>query len=581
LRVKKITNIVVFGGILLLCLPGFSLAQENDVNGDSQVNEELADNATSPIASTEDVAGAQDNALPKGIKIDNKKISLDLKGIDIGELLRIFSMKMGLTIVPSKSVNGRVTIFLNNLTFEDALDVILISQDLACDKSGDMINVMTSGEYEKLYGKKYNEKRKVESIKLKYAKPATVLAALNQIKSEIGKVIMDESSGTLFLIDVPEKLALMEKSIKDIDHSPLMEILNLEYAKPADMKTDLANAINAGTGQVVVDERSAKVVVMDLPDKVRNIKRMVRAFDAETKEVFLDTEVVQVTYTDEYQQGIDWQKMHLWHSTTNLTATFPVTTSWTPTVSTTSNNMNLTYGVLGSGNFSSTIQFLQTYGKVKILSSPRLAAVSGQEAKVLVGERDAYVTSTQSQAQTTTVTAENVQFIDVGVKLNIVPVINDDGYIIMKIKPEISSVGSILTDSAGDQIPIVDTAEAETTIKVKDGAMIMIAGLKKVERDTTKTGWPFLQNIPVLGNLFGSKAHLNQTTEEIIFVTPRIIKGDLAIPGTELEKMVPPDITSDEMKNRIISSGMSAFSAQQPMPAEKEITEKTKGIGEY
>jgi type II secretory pathway component GspD/PulD (secretin) len=308
---------------------------------------------------------------------------------------------------------------------------------------------------------------------------------------------------------------------------------------------------------------------------------MVRAFDSETKEVFLDTEVVQVTYTDEYQQGIDWQKMHLWHSTTNLTANFPVTTSWTPTVSTANNNMKLTYGTLGSGNFSSTIQFLQTYGKVKILSSPRLAAVSGQEAKVMVGERDAYVTSTQSQAQTTTVTAENVQFIDVGVKLNIVPVINDDGYIIMKIKPEISSVGSVLTDSAGDQIPIVDTAEAETTIKVKDGAMIMIAGLKKVERDNTKTGWPFLQNIPFLGNLFGSKAHLNQTTEEIIFVTPRIIKGDLTIPGTELEKMVPPDITSDEMKNRVISSGMSGFGASQPMPVEKEITEKTKGIGEY
>ena len=75
----------------------------------------------------------------------------------------------------------------------------------------------------------------------------------------------------------------------------------------------------------------------------------------------------------------------------------------------------------------------------------------------MVGERDAYVTSTQSQAQTTTVTAENVQFIDVGVKLNIVPVINDDGYIIMKIKPEVSSVGSILTDSAGG----TDNADCE------------------------------------------------------------------------------------------------------------------------
>ena len=79
----------------LLCLSGFSLAQET---ADSQVNEELEDNATSPPTSTEDAAVSQDNALPKGIKIDNKKISLDLKGIDIGELLRILSMKMGVTM---------------------------------------------------------------------------------------------------------------------------------------------------------------------------------------------------------------------------------------------------------------------------------------------------------------------------------------------------------------------------------------------------------------------------------------------------------------------------------------------------
>ncbi len=574
MRINKIANIVVLGAIFLPCMSGFLSAQENGTNNDTRVSEEL-DSNTAP--STKD----NDKDLPKGITIDNKKISLDLKGIDIGELLRILSMKMGITIVPSKSVTGRVTIFLNNLTFEDALDVILISQDLACDKSDSMINVMTSGEYEKLYGKKYNEKRRYASIKLNYAKPSTVLAALNQIKSDIGKVIVDESSGSMFLIDVPEKLALMEKSIKDIDHSPDMEIFDIEYAKPADMKADLANAINAGTGQVVVDERSSKVIVSDLPDKMRNIKRMVRAFDAETKEVFLDTEVVQVTYTDEYQQGINWQKLSVGGTKTGLTQTFPATPSWTPTVPLTSNNMTLTYGVLNSGSFSTTINFLQTYGKVKILSSPRLAAISGQEAKVMVGERDAYVTSTQSQAQTTTVTAENVQFIDVGVKLNIVPVINDDGYIIMKIKPEISSVGSVLTDSAGDEIPIVDTAEAETTIKVKDGAMIMIAGLKKVERDTSKTGWPFLQNIPILGNLFGSKAHLNQTTEVIVFVIPHIIKGDFSIPGAQLEKMVPADITSDAMKDRIISGGLSGFSAQQQGGVDKEIFENTKGLKEY
>lgn len=79
-----------------------------------------------------------------------ERISLDLKGIDIIELLRIFSLKTGLTIVPSKGTSGRLNIFLNNLTFQDALDVILLSQDLACEKQGNVFYIMTQAEYKNL-----------------------------------------------------------------------------------------------------------------------------------------------------------------------------------------------------------------------------------------------------------------------------------------------------------------------------------------------------------------------------------------------------------------------------------------------
>ncbi|MCX5704325.1 MAG: hypothetical protein NT066_07565, partial [Candidatus Omnitrophica bacterium] len=89
-----------------------------------------------------------------------ERISLDLKGIEIIELFRILSLKTGLTIVPSRGVAGRVNIFLNNLTLEDALDVVLLRQDLTCEKEGNILHIMTDAEYKTIYGKPYKEKRK-------------------------------------------------------------------------------------------------------------------------------------------------------------------------------------------------------------------------------------------------------------------------------------------------------------------------------------------------------------------------------------------------------------------------------------
>jgi len=213
----------------------------------------------------------------KEITVKEERISLDLKGIDISELFRILSLKMGLTIVPSKAVSGRVNIFLNNLTFEDALDVILVSQDLAAERKGTIISIMPSSEYERLYGKKYNEKRVMKTLKLNYAKPSTVFNTISQIKSDIGRIITDESTGTILVLDIPEKLGLIEKTIRYLDRPLETEIFDLQYAKPADIKSQLAGVITTGPGELYVDERSSKVVVSDLPDKMKKIRRIIKA----------------------------------------------------------------------------------------------------------------------------------------------------------------------------------------------------------------------------------------------------------------------------------------------------------------
>lgn len=490
-----------------------------------------------------------------GVKFDKEKISLDLKGVDVIELFRILSQKMGLTIVPTKNVSGRVNIFLNNLSFTDALDVVLISQDLAADKKGDIINIMTAAEYERLYGKKYNEKRKFTSVKLTYAKPATIFNVLGQIKSDIGRIVVDESTGTVLLIDIPEKLKLMEDTISALDGPGDTQVFDIKYAKAADVKTQLTSVITTGPGELYVDERSGKVVVTDLPDKMKKIKKILRAFDEPNRQVFIEAEIVQITLKKEYQRGgISWEGIFSKLNGLDFKGTFPIAASFTPSPLLTAANLMMSVGTLSKNKYTATMQLLETYGDTKILSRPRITAISGQEAKVMVGSREAYVSQSQSQSDVTTITSENIQFIDVGVKLNVVPTINKDDFITMKIKPEVSSVRETLTTALKSTVPIVETAEAETTVTVKDGTMIMIAGLMKDEKRDDKSGVPWLSRIPILGAFFGSRATQNKRTEIIVFLTPHLVTGEVGISTEEKKRSFHPDIMPQDMKEDIEES---------------------------
>lgn len=481
-----------------------------------------------------------------------ERISLDLKGIDILEFFRILSKKMGVTIVPSRTVGGRINIFLNNLTLNDALDVILLSQDLTAERQGSIIRIMTSAEYEKLYGKQYNEKRKVKTIKLAFAKPSTVFNALGQLKSDIGKVIADEASGTLILIDIPEKIELMEQTAADLDKVPETEIFDLKYAKAADIKTHLSGAITTGPGEVFVDERSGKIVVSDLPDKMVKIRRMLKAFDEPSYQVFIEAEIVQINLNNEYQRQINWEAILTKLHNVDLVGTFPVSASFTPSPALDTDSFKAAVGTLASDNYNTTLKFLHTLGEAKILSSPRITVINNQEAKVLVGTREAYITSTQSQADTTTITSESVEFIDVGVKLSLTPTVNKDGFVTIKIKPEVSRVSDTITTTAGSRVPIVETSETETVVKVKDGVMIMIAGLIKDEKRDTSVGLPILSRIPVIGALFGSKANQDKRTELVIFLTPHLTKGDINTSAKQIQEAVSPDIMTDKMRQIIM-----------------------------
>jgi type II secretory pathway component GspD/PulD (secretin) len=181
------------------------------------------------------------------------------------------------------------------------------------------------------------------------------------------------------------------------------------------------------------------------------------------------------------------------------------------------------------------MKYLKTLGQTRILSNPKLVVVNNQEAKIHIGEKQAYVTTTTTAGQATSTIAEEVNFVDVGIQLSVTPNINDDGYITMKVKPEISSVSSVLITPTNNKIPIIDTSLTETTVMMKDATTLIIGGLRKEEKTSSSEGLPLVGRIPFLGNLFKSATFKTERTELIVMMTPHIISGKEFATGDERE----------------------------------------------
>lgn len=505
----------------------------------------------------------------KGIK--EEKISLDLKGLDVVDVLKIISMRSGLNIVIGKNVTGRVTMFLKDVDIWDAFEIIIASNNLAYDKKDNIINIMTDKEYEFIYGERFADRKRLLMKELKYAKAQDVSKSLVQIKSNIGRIVIDEGTNTLVILDTVEKIAQMSPVIENLDKPIETKVFELKYAIAEKVSGKILEALTKGIGTMRTDERTNKIAITDYPAKIGEVSKLIEAFDEKPRQVRIDAEIIEISpEKDEFKLGIDWDA---WISKNiRIASSFPMGNIAKLSLGSATGSLAVSEKFDRKG----IIDLLRTIGKTKILSSPTIMALNNQEAKILVGTKEAYITSTTSQGGTgTQVTAQAVNFVDVGIKLYVTPTINKDGLVIMKIKPEVSS--SKLTDLTSEgkitQVPIVTTSEAETTVGVKDGSTIVIAGLKKDKKEREVKKIPFFGDIPILGFAFRSFSSTLTKTELVIFLTPHIIADDTPpkyvslTDDDDIQKLAERDETA---KNGPLVSEENAAKPKRPIPIEKK-----------
>lgn len=493
---------------------------------------ELTENATAALNESKE-AGMR--VRPKRLR-DYNLAGLDarvnLKALDsweVDQLITFLAHRGGLkNVVIGDGVAGlKARIQFDDVSVGEALDVVLSVNNLAYEVRGDIITITTDAEYTRTHGGSFYDNRQVQMVDLKYADAVRVKDMLTPLKSETGTIVADPVTASLILIDTPEKLSEMRTVVARADLDTISRVLptetkvfNLQYSGVEDVLSTVTAMLTKDVGQIQSDKRTKSLIITDLPHKLAEIEKLIQVFDQRPRQVFIEAKIVSVELGDTFKLGIDWE-----HLLSGVDPRFSLQSHISPGLAGDAPSAGFAFKTLipGGGDLNVVLEALKQVGEAKILSNPHVAVMDGQEATLKVVSNEPYVEA-QMEAGSTNVTGETYKFVEVGVMLTVTPNINDQDMINMDIRPEVSTAKR---ENIGRYtVPVVKKAFAETTVMIKSGQTIIIAGLIQDEKSVTDRSVPYVGRIPLLGLLFRSKDELVKTSENIVFLTPRIISGE-------------------------------------------------------
>jgi general secretion pathway protein D len=308
---------------------------------------------------------------------------------------------------------------------------------------------------------------------------------------------------------------------KQKDYQPL--VIKSFYLANAEAK-NVANTLKSllKTRDVVVDDKLNLLIVRDSPEAIRLAEKLVALHDVRDAEVMLEVEVLEVKRTRLMDLGIRWPDQ--------------VGLTLLPSISGGLLNLldlkNLYTAVKNNGlidgeKISATVGSVNINAKkvdtdANILANPRIRVRNREKAKILIGERVPNITTTSTS---TGFVSESVNYVDVGLKLDVEPTIYVDSEVGIKISLEVSNIISQLQTKSGSIAYQIGTRTAQTVLRLKDGENQILAGLISNEERSTGNKIPGLGDIPIAGRLFGNQADDGSRTEIVLSITPRILRN--------------------------------------------------------
>jgi general secretion pathway protein D len=267
------------------------------------------------------------------------------------------------------------------------------------------------------------------------------------------------------------------------------------------------------TRDVVVDEKLNLVIVRDTPEAIKLASQLIAVQDVPEAEVMLDVEVLEVTRTRAMDLGINWP--------TSL-ALSPLTTA---TGSLTVNQLKgLNADSISVAGVGATINAGKTDGDTNTLAHPRIRVRNKEKAKVVIGDKVPNFTTTVSSG-VGGFASDSVNYLDVGLTLNVEPTITLNNEVAIRIQLEVSNLIDLVTSKNGAQAYRIGTRSASTMLQLKDGENQVLAGLINNEERSSGTKIPALGDLPILGRLFGTGHDENNRTEIVLSITPHLVRN--------------------------------------------------------
>jgi general secretion pathway protein D len=291
---------------------------------------------------------------------------------------------------------------------------------------------------------------------------------------------------------------------------------------PAAAAKEEAAAVPEGEINVVVDEANNALVIRALQRDYRTIMDTIRKLDIYPKQVLVDVFIAAVTLDESNKFGIEWarfvdglrvgkyQQAFTYGALSD--AVFPGAGTFRYSI------------VDQAGNLTAAIKLAATENRLKVISSPHILASNNKEAKIQIGTSQPILTSTYTTTATATtnVVEGTIEYRDVGIILTVTPRISDAGLISLDLEVERSDADSKSLGNL-ENVPFFLKRTAKTTLSVLEGQTIVIGGLIEDNKDSKKSGLPWLSKIPILGALFGAQEYGVSRTELIILMTPHIV----------------------------------------------------------
>jgi type IV pilus assembly protein PilQ len=418
-------------------------------------------------AQASEMTAFQSRTLAEGqTQFTGEPISLDLKDADIKDVFRTISQLTGLNIVIDPEVRGTVTVQLENVPWDQALDLILKQNSLGYVLENNIMRIATTTKLQAEEGDR--------------ARLAEARQAAEPTRTVIKK---------------------------------------LSYARAVEI-TPTLKSIMSRRGDIVVDLRTNTLIIREIPTFLPAVLQLIDNLDTPTPQVMIEARIVETTKTLGRSLGINWGfngVADVAHgNTTNLTfpnnveGGFRVGLEQGPVIG------SIRLGnILDTFNLDVSLTAAENQGLLKIISSPKLAALTNTAALIQSG--------VQIPVQTTVNNTTTVVYVDATLKLDVTPQVTAEGTILLLVSVQKREPAVALNLALGQNVPLT-IREYRGQILVRDGGTTVIGGIFQINDQDQNNMIPGLWKIPILGNLFRNKTRTEKHDELLIFITPRILR---------------------------------------------------------